>query len=51
MKKRELGWKIITHNLEKLSERVNTLLKLLIKELILGQSQKIEILINKISIK
>jgi len=37
MKKREFGWKIITYDLEKLSQRVNSLLKILIRELILGQ--------------
>jgi hypothetical protein len=38
MKKREFGWKIITYDLEKLSQRVNSLLKLLIRRLISGQS-------------
>lgn len=39
MKKREFGWKIITYNLEKLSQRVNSLLKILLRILISGQSQ------------
>jgi hypothetical protein len=34
MKKREFGWKIITYNLEKLSESVNALLKLYLRILI-----------------
>ena len=37
MKKREFGWKIITYNIEKLSQRVNYLLNILIRELLSGQ--------------
>ena len=37
MKKREFGWKIITYNLEKLSQRVNSLLKLFLTIRIFGQ--------------
>ncbi len=38
MKKREFGWKIITYNLEKLSESVNALLKLLLRTIILNNA-------------
>ena len=40
MKKREFGWKIITYNLEKLSESVNALLKLLLQTLIWDSAGK-----------
>lgn len=47
MKKREFGWKIITYDLEKLSQRANSLLKLIIKILISGQSNVIRNYLNK----
>ncbi len=46
MKKREFGWKIITYNLEKLSKRVNSLFKHLIKLIICNRATKTKDLNN-----
>ncbi|MBR9703030.1 transposase, partial [Candidatus Woesearchaeota archaeon] len=46
MKKREFGWKIITYDLEKLSQRASSLLSILIRELLSGQRHNFINLLN-----
>ncbi|MBR9703369.1 transposase [Candidatus Woesearchaeota archaeon] len=40
MKKREFAWKLVTYNLEKLSQGANSLLKFLLRRIILNRAQE-----------